>query len=150
MEVFRLCTAAYAALDGEGARLYGGRWNSAGKSLVYASEHLSLAVLEYLVHVEPDNLPDNLIWLHIRIADNVSKEIYPKSTAPPEAIASSFGNAWIEQHRSLLLLVPSAILPMESNVLINPKHREMKKIKILSQKSFSFESRLLQSWGSLS
>ncbi len=144
MEVFRLCTEAYSALDGEGARLYGGRWNSTGRSLVYASEHLSLAVLEYLVHVEPDNLPNNLIWLHIHIPDTVSKEIYPESSAPSEIIASKYGDSWVEQNRSLLLIVPSALLPLELNVLINPKHREMKQLKILSKKPFSFDPRLLQ------
>ena len=144
MEVFRLCTAPFAALDGEGARLYGGRWNSVGRALIYSSEHLSLAVLEYLVHVEPDNLPASLVWLQIRIPDTVSKEIYPENSVPPEAIASKFGDDWIKNNRSLLLMVPSAVLPTEFNVLINPMHREMKRVKVINSKPYSFDRRLLQ------
>jgi RES domain-containing protein len=144
MEVFRLCTAAFAALDGEGARLYGGRWNSPGRALIYASQHLSLAVLEYLVHVELDNLPNNLIWLHIHIPDSVSTESYPENSTPPEATASKFGDAWVKDNRSLLLVVPSAVLPIEFNVLINPKHREMKQVKVIGKKAYSFDPRLLR------
>lgn len=144
MDVFRLCTSGHAAFDGEGARLYGGRWNSPGLAVIYTSEHLSLAVLEYLVHVEPDNLPDNLIWLNIRIPDSASKELYPENTAPPEATACRFGDAWIRHNRSLLLMVPSAVLPLEFNVLINPMHREMKRVKVIAKRPYSFDPRLLQ------
>lgn len=142
MEVFRLCTAAFAALDGEGAKLFGGRWNSPGSSVVYTSKSLSLAVLEYLVHVDPDNLPDSLVSLRIHVPDDVSKEVYKQNPVPQEIAASAIGDYWIRRNEALLLIVPSAVV-QEDNVLINPRHRQMKRIKVLETRPFQFDSRLL-------
>jgi RES domain-containing protein len=144
VEVFRLCLKQQPLLDGEGARLYGGRWNSAGRAVIYTSRQLSLAVLEYLVHVEPDNLPDNLIWLRIHVPDNAPMEKFTGETAPPEFEACLFGNKWIERGKTLALIVPSAILSTERNVLINPRHASMSRIKVLEQQPFSFDKRFFK------
>jgi RES domain-containing protein len=141
VEVFRLCTVDYVALDGEGARLFGGRWNTPRKAVIYTSEHLSLAILEFLVHVQPDNLPDRLVSLQIHIPDNVTSQIYHENTAPAEADASEIGDAWIRHNQALLLTVPSALVP-ERNVLINPRHKEIKRVKVAETKPFEFDPRL--------
>jgi RES domain-containing protein len=144
MEVFRLCLKERASLDGQGARLYGGRWNSPGHALIYTSQHLSLAVLEYIVHVEPNNLPDKLIWLKICIPDDVSFENFSGAIAPAEFEASQIGDKWIKLGKTVALIVPSAVLPLENNVLINPKHSDMSRISIIDQQLFFFDQRLFK------
>ncbi len=144
MEVFRLCLKQQAALDGEGARLYGGRWNSAGHAVIYTSQQLSLAVLEYLVHVDSDNLPNNLTWLKIHLPDNAPVENFTSSIAPPEFEACHFGDKWIKRGKTLAFIVPSAILAIEKNVLINPRHPAMSKVKIIEQQPFFFDQRFLK------
>ena len=143
MEVFRLCLKHQAALDGEGARLYGGRWNTAGCPLIYTSQSFSLAVLEYLVHVELDNLPSNLIWLKIHLPDNAI-ESFSSNIAPPQSETSSFGDQWLKHGKALALKVPSAISPVESNLLINPRHSKMSQVKILDKQPFVFDQRLFK------
>lgn len=142
MFVYRICGAPYAALDGEGARLFGGRWNTPGNPAVYTSLHLSLAVLEYLVHVEIDNLPSNLIWLKIEIPEKASIERFPGAAAPNERDAALFGDEWLRAKRSLCLEVPSAILSVERNIILNPQHAEIAKVKTLENHPFKFDERL--------
>lgn len=74
MYLFRLCSKHYQALDGEGASLYGGRWNSIGVPLVYTSEHLSLCLLEQLVHLNIATIPSNWVSLTIEIPKKVKGE----------------------------------------------------------------------------
>jgi RES domain-containing protein len=142
MLVYRICGRPYTALDGEGARLYGGRWNSPGQPAVYTSTHLSLAALECLVHVDFDNLPANLVWLKIEVPDAASIEVFPKSTAPNERDAAAFGDAWLKSRRNLSLVVPSVVLSVEKNVIINPAHVEMGTVSILDIQKFEFDHRL--------
>lgn len=144
MDLFRLCLKPFAALDGDGARLYGGRWNSAGRAVVYTSKQLSLAVLEYLVHVEPDNLPEGLIWLKIHLPDDIVVEKVAGKMAPPPAQACRVGDIWIDRAKTLALSVPSAILSIEHNVLLNPRHPKMSRVKIVEQQPFSFDPRFFK------
>jgi RES domain-containing protein len=118
-----------SANTGEGARITGGRWNSAGLAVVYASEHLSLAVLEILVHA-PDvsqrqvaravaaiTIPDDLIEV-------VSPRLLPRGFGPatPLSVTQLIGDEWIRSKRTAILMVPSAIVTTEHNVLLNPLH----------------------------
>jgi RES domain-containing protein len=142
MLVYRICKLVHAPLDGEGARLFGGRWNSAGRPAIYSATHLSLAALEYLVHLDFDNLPSDLVWLKIEIPDGASIETYPQSVAPNETIASTFGDAWLETGNSLCLDVPSAVLSVERNIILNPRHPEMGRVKTIETNDFEFDDRL--------
>ncbi len=72
MRVWRLAKTDYAKLDGEGARLYGGRWNSAGKAVIYTASSLSLALLEQLVRIDPDEIPDDFVSIAIDLPDDIS------------------------------------------------------------------------------
>ena len=72
MECHRICRKAHRALDGEGARLYGGRWNSPGEAVVYASATLALAALEYLIHLDSSEAPLDLMAIRIAIPDDVA------------------------------------------------------------------------------
>ncbi|MEP6663260.1 MAG: RES family NAD+ phosphorylase, partial [Verrucomicrobiota bacterium] len=133
---------------GEGARLYGGRWNSSAVALVYASQHKSLAALELLVHLNPllsnrfkafsFQFPDELI-------ENVSIKKLPNDwrQEPSSLITQEFGHQWARVKRSAVLAVPSVIIPEELNYLLNPNHPDFKKIIISPSEDFSFDARLL-------
>ena len=147
MIVWRLCRAGHAALDGEGAFLYGGRWNSPGTRLVYTSRHLSLAILEILVHTGPDNLPDGFVKLEISIPEDIRREARAASDLPVRwgygttRDTQSVGDLWAADARSAALQLPSAVVPEEENVLINPRHADAGRIAVLSQTPLRLDSR---------
>jgi len=121
-------------LDGQGAALFGGRWNSVGKPLIYTAEHRSLAVLEYRVN-NPLPLTD-LIMLTLEVPENstisVVQHQLPKDWKAYtfESICAPLGDRWLDEQKSLLLRVPSAIVPEEFNVLLNPLHPMMAEVKV--------------------
>jgi RES domain-containing protein len=143
MRVWRLAPFLFPPLDGEGARLKGGRWNSPGIPMVYVSVHLSLAVLETLVHVDPADLPDNLIAYEIDMPDGVVAAL-DLATLPPRwrtdlRITRAAGDAWARDRRSFALTVPSVVLPAERNVLLNPLHPDAAQARIVSETPFTFD-----------
>lgn len=145
MIVWRLCREPYTKLDGEGSRLYGSRWNSKGQAVNYTATALSLGVLEYLVHADPDDLPDDLLAMRIELPDEDYPAIQPQELAHPDEATwyAEKGDVWIRSNQSLALLVPSVIIPEENNVLVNPAHPEMRRVQILSTRRFAFDPRLL-------
>jgi RES domain-containing protein len=147
--VYRICRAAHRALDGEGARLYGGRWNSPGLAMVYASSSLSLAALEYLVHVDPTLVPSDLVALAIDLGSRASRTRVDVGQLPPtwqwhgrEACVAR-GNQWLAEQETWLLEVPAAPIPEEANLLLNPGHRQHKGARIVRERPFAFDPRLL-------
>ncbi len=145
MHLYRICLAKHAsALDGEGAKLFGARWNSPGLAAIYTSTHLSLAALECFVHVDFENLPESLVWLRVEIPEGLATETYPGKTAPEESKARAFGNDWLKAKRTLALFVPSAVISIEQNVVLNPNHPAASKIKIAVKKPFNFDARLFK------
>jgi RES domain-containing protein len=141
---------AARAFDGEGARLYGGRWNSVGVRMVYTAGSVSLAVLEMLVHLEnTDVLPAYSICA-ARFDDAVLTNLdrsklhanWRDSPSPPELLA--MGDAWIASRSSAVLEVPSAVVDSESNYLINPDHPDFVSLVIDPPGPFSFDPRLLE------
>jgi RES domain-containing protein len=151
MRVWRITRRPYQALDGEGARLNGGRWNCEGVPVVYTSFALSLAALEYLAHVDIEDAPDDLVALEIEVPDDASSDQIgvddlPKAWNEVEdhPACASFGDLWIRDGRALVLRVPSALIPNESNYLINPRHPDAARVRIVAVHSFSFDPRLLR------
>lgn len=149
--VWRITSARYAdrAFDGEGARLYGGRWNRPGIAVVYSSSTLSLAALEYFVHLEPSLAPKELVCVAAEIPDEIStEEISPgdlpadwRSYPAPERLLD-LGTEWARSLRTVLLVVPSSVIPHERNVLVNPAHPEARKMRIHPAEPFSFDPRM--------
>lgn len=151
MRVWRLARSVYPALDGEGARRYGGRWNHPGTPVVYAVGSLSLAALELLVHLHPDRLPENLIAYGVDIPNGLAVEAVAASALPdrwdrrvevPEL--RRIGERWTEQEETPVLSVPSAVIPEERNVLINPRHPAAGDIRVAYQRPFTFGPRLFE------
>lgn len=144
MIAYRLCKAVHAALDGEGARLWGGRWNSAGRSLVYAAASPSLAVLEVLVHLDlpAELLPHDLRLLTIEIPDDVATRRLDPSPTGDDACRAA-GDAFLDAGDALALMVRSVIVPQEWNVLLNVRHPDMRRVAARSAEPFQLDARLL-------
>lgn len=147
MIVWRLARRKHAALDGEGARMAAGRWNSWGVPVVYTSEHLSLAVLEILVHVDSDLLPHDLYAFQVEIPDGVATArldaaALPRGWRTRVDRCRRAGDAWIADGRSAVLAVPSTVIPHETNVLINPRHTESERIRVVGSERFQLDVRL--------
>jgi RES domain-containing protein len=144
LRVWRLARRRHAALDGEGARRLGGRWNSRGQPAVYASQHLSLAVLEIIVHLElsPDEFPEDYVKIAIELPDSVS--IRRVAALPRgDAAMRELGSRWMEERSTVALMVPSVVVPEELNVLLNPLHPEFVQIRAAAPRQFRFDPRLL-------
>lgn len=152
MHIFRIAKTRYVNdLSGEGARLYGGRWNKVGDPMIYFSEYLSLSLLEIIVHVDYGKLPLDYSFLKVEIPDVTVKSIgsidfiKPKWTTE-EAVTQlqMFGSNWLKRQESLALKVPSAVLQRENNILINPLHKDFKKLKIIEIDKMDLDPRLLR------
>jgi RES domain-containing protein len=151
--VFRVLRAAYARapFDGEGAYLYGGRWSSPGTRLVYTSEHQSLAMLEYFVHLDPEDAPDDLVLATADVPENVSREqiqvrgmpVHWRETPAPPRLAQ-IGDEFVKKAETCLLLVPSAPAVHENNWLINPSHPEFKKIVLRASEPLRYDPRMFR------
>ncbi|MGH7973852.1 MAG: RES family NAD+ phosphorylase, partial [Limisphaerales bacterium] len=140
---------AATAFDGEGARLYGGRWNPAGVAMVYASEHKSLAALEVRVHINTTRKLKRYKCFAFEFDDRLLK-VFPVDSLPkdwqqepPQRSLQSLGDAWVRAADTPVLAVPSVIIPNERNYLLNPKHPQFAKIRIAEPEDFAFDPRLL-------
>jgi RES domain-containing protein len=150
--VWRLTPSAFArALDGEGASLAGGRWNSRGVPVLYTSSQLSLCVLEVLVNI-PAHLRDDVRTfeaVRLRIPDDAATtEISTSelevmlSVADPHAACRAAGDRWIANGQNLVLAAPSVIIPEELNLMLNPAHPRIGDVAIISSRPFHFDARL--------
>lgn len=137
-----------AAFDGEGAWLFGGRWNSRGTRMVYTSATLSLAALETLVHLNP---PVAFKYVAIPIefdealVETVAAMDLPAdwNEEPPPPSTAEIGDRWVRESRSAVLKLPSVIISAELNYLLNPAHSDFKSIRIGTPMPFSFDPRLI-------
>ena len=150
MRVWRIARRAFQALDGEGARRFGGRWNSPGRAVVYASETLSLAALEYLAHIDPPLVPDDLVALHIDVPESPGAAVEVDQFPDPDwrgypAVEwqQELGDLWVADGTFLWLAVPSAIVPEEYNVLLNAAHPRMRDVTVVEVRDFRFDQRLV-------
>ncbi len=152
MYLYRVSKIEYAnELNGIGASKYGGRWNSQGVEMIYTAENKSLAILEVLVHISSANVPKDYKIIKIFVPNNTSVESLELKDLsknwnkfPYKSVTQLKGNEFIRRQKSCMLKVPSAIVPGEFNLLINPNHLEFKDIKILKIEDFVFDKRLLQ------
>ncbi len=130
-----------------GARIYGGRWNSSGINAVYTAENISLTILEILVHIKSYQRPPDYHLVHISIPDNTKPTIIHagklKNNWKDDLTYTQFiGDEFLKSRQSLILKVPSVIVDMENNYILNPAHTDASKIKIISTSLFEFDKRL--------
>jgi RES domain-containing protein len=139
------------AFTGEGARLGGGRWNHVGTPVVYVSETLSLAALELFIHFTRKDIKfsKSLLAVPVEIPDGLKViEVSVKSlssdwrVSPPSNSTKDIGTEWAQKGSSPVLRVPSAVIPDEYNLLLNPKHSDFVKIMIGKPQPFRLDERL--------
>jgi len=145
-------TPAYEAddLSGAGAKATGGRWNEAGTAMVYTASSRALACLETVVHLNAAGLPLNRYLVEIDVPDDLiasAEVVDPRKLvgwdANPAGRASiAFGTNWVRSNRSALLLVPSVIVPEESNLLINPGHPDATRVIARKVRKWLYDPRM--------
>ena len=152
MRVWRICRKPYVdtALDGIGGMYTSGRWHTKGNPIVYTASSAALAALEVLVHVNPLTAPSDLRLLAIELPDDLTTEVLEPVTlpgswhsVPAPAELQTLGSSWLTSGRTAALNVPSAVITVERNYLLNPRHPELQRVRILSDEAFSFDTRLL-------
>jgi RES domain-containing protein len=142
MRLARLAKRKYATLDGEGAKISGGRWNSPGTAVAYTGSCSALCALEYLAHSSV--MPSGLTLMLIEVPETL--EIERISDAPADIGASrQIGDEWAASKATALLEVPSVLVPRQRNYLINPAHKLFGAIRVVDRAGFAFDSRLLSS-----
>ncbi|MEJ2327719.1 MAG: RES domain-containing protein [Chromatiaceae bacterium] len=151
MRAYRLAKARYAdvCLDGSGAKSYGGRWNSKGVAMVYASDTVSLAALELLAHLHRSEVLNRYLLLSVDLPDagvmTLDETAIPADwrADPPPASTAAIGDEWVAEATSLALSVPSALVPRQWNILINPAHPAFQEAKrTVTTEPFDFDPRL--------
>jgi RES domain-containing protein len=148
MIFYRICKSDFKDdISGSGAKLFGSRWNSKGIPMLYTAEHISLAALEMLIHIQLTEVPVTFHVLSIFIPENASvaelKLSKLKSSWKKDESYSAFiGDEFIRLKETLCLKVPSVVVQEEYNYLINPLHADFKKVHVTDTRQFEFDNRL--------
>ena len=151
LTVWRLTTARFAksAFSGDGARLYGGRWNRKGVALVYTAATQSLAMLEMLVQDEP--LRARYVMIEARIPSSMQIDRVELDDLPADwrSIAARgqlqiIGTEWARRRSAAVLAIPSVVIPAETNFLLNPLHPDFRRIKVGKPRRFETDLRLIK------
>ena len=151
--VWRLAAPEYAQtaeqlMSGEGARRYGGRWNSVGRATVYLGESLALAGMELLVHLKAERVLETYrkmpVLIPERLVMHVGEDQLPPDWAQPSLypVTQEIGGGWIDHARSAVLQVPSAVVRGETNFIVNPEHADFSAIGTGSISGFRYDPRL--------
>lgn len=149
MILYRITKPEYANdLSGEGAAKYGGRWNPKGIRVVYTACCASLAALEVLAHLLDTQIqPLTLSIIHVNDSASITDAgtIYADNNKNYFSLRHSiaYGEKWALSNNSLLLKVPSVLVPIDTNIIINPAHTEFATVEIVEQMPFTFDSRLM-------
>jgi RES domain-containing protein len=140
---------AESALDGEGARRFGGRWNSPGTPVVYTSQSRALALLEVLAGLRSVKPIPSYVMIQVSFKESLVKTLEAAKLpeewrqSPPSPLTQILGDEWAAHQQSAVLQAPSVIVPEEYNFLINPAHPDFKFIRVGSPQEVTFDSRLL-------
>jgi len=149
MLVYRISKCKFIDdLSGLGAATYPGRWNTKGTYILYTAQSASLALLESVVHISKINVVPYCI-ICLEIPETSIKEIKPEELPegwernPPADQLKEYGTKFVKENKFLALKIPSAIIFEESNILLNPSHKDFNKVKIISRRNLSIDQRLL-------
>lgn len=150
MKIWRICRERYAAeaFSGEGARRFGGRWNSRGVPMVYASSSLALAAMELFVHLEPNLAPRDLVSIAAELPDDEPVPRWDATALPPNWWSDELGpmrelgDQWVQDRQSLAVMVPSVPIRLEWNVLVNPVHGRISEVQVVAVQPFVFDARM--------
>lgn len=149
---YRIVKAKYArnAFDGEGARMWGGRWSGIGTRVVYVAGGLSLAILEVMVHLQQSEFLSGYVVIEIRFPEDIIRDLDPSllpahwRVSPPPVRTMEIGDNWVRESSSAILKVPSVIVPSEHNFLINPAHPDFSRIRIADPAPLDIDPRVFR------
>lgn len=146
MKAWRLVHSRWqkTALSGEGAALYPGWWNKAGERMVYLGSSLALAALETLVHLEVDATEEPFTAIELSIPNNLvtTQENLKRTWKEDLNYTRTLGSQWLKASKSLALVVPSAVIEVETNILLNPEHPNSNQVKEVQRLAFRWDERL--------
>lgn len=150
MRIFRIADGRHPVWDGTGAALVGGRWNSPGRALIYGSLSYACALLEVLAHAGIGRVPTTHCVVSAEVPDGLLVEraqadaLVAGWDAEKSASARAFGDQWLEQARSAVLLVPSVVARLEWNALVNPAHPDASKLLPSRPEKVLWDKRLFE------
>lgn len=152
MKAWRIGKRPHPAFDGGGAMQFGARWNSPGRPAIYAASTFALAVLETMAHARIGKLPPGLRLVEIEIPKSVAVETVEPNAVPrwdsaDYAAAREFGDNWLQERRTAVLVTPSVLSPVERNIVINPLHRACAKLKVSAEQDLVLDARLMTLFG---
>jgi len=148
LRLWRTVTDAYPIWSGEGARLYGQRWNPVGLLAIYAGTSFAISLLEVLVRANRKSPPSGTRFVEAEVPDDVSRERFDPQSGPgwdnrsDKSIAQAFGRDWITSRRSALLIVPSVVTRLDDNVVVNPDHPDAALISVGPETPVALDPRL--------
>ena len=150
LQLWRLYRALHGpGLDGIGGTFAEGRWHSQGARVVYFGASAAIVVLERLAHTDPDLLPNDLLLGRFELPGETESPEVATLGAPPngwiqnESWSRNTGDLWLRARSTCLLAVPSVILPEEGNYVFNPLHPEARSLRLIRERPFSFDPRLI-------
>lgn len=150
MQIFRLGDERHPLWDGTGSALVGGRWNSPGRQVIYGSLSYACAMLEILAHANIGRIPLTHRFVIADVPNDVTVERHGPNTLPygwdseNNSSARSFGDLWLSETRSAILLVPSVVAKLEWNALVNPLHPEARRLTLSSSEKVVWDKRLFE------
>jgi RES domain-containing protein len=150
MQIYRIGDERHPLWDGTGAALVGGRWNSPGRQVICGSLSFACAMLEMLAHANIGRVPVTHRFLVADVPDDITVERHSAASLPVgwhadnSSSARSFGDIWLAEARSAVLLVPSVVARLESNALVNPLHPDSARFKISASEKVVWDKRLFE------
>jgi len=149
VRVWRVCRKEHVAFDGQGGRITSGRWHHRGSPVVYTAGSLALAALEFFVHIPAGINLAEFVAVSADIPDrlkveNLSPAELPEAWRNPYHIEDlrDAGTEWLLSRRTVALAVPSAVIPIENNYLLNPLHKDFARIRVHPPEPFEFDYRM--------
>ena len=150
MQIFRIGDERHPLWDGTGAALVGGRWNSPGRQVIYGSQSYACAMLEILAHASIGRIPMTQRFVIADVPDDVMIERHNAGTLPAgwdaesNSAARGFGDQWLKEVRSAILLVPSVVARLELNALVNPLHPDTARLSLSAAQKVVWDRRLFE------
>lgn len=148
-QVYRIASAAHPIFDGGGARRWGSRWCTPGRSIIHTASAYALAVLENLVHWNVARLPPAMRFVVATVPQEIERTLLDPEALPgweraDYGVSQAFGDGWYDHGATAVLIVPSAISPFEPNVLINQQHPDARRIVVGDERPAFLDARLLE------
>ena len=148
MQIYRIADSRHPLWDGTGAAMVGGRWNSPGQSAIYGSLSYACCMLEILVHANIGRIPTTHCYVVADIPANVTIERHDARSLPfgwdgdDSSIARQFGDQWLKEVRSAVLVVPSVVAKLEWNAVVNPFHPAASQLIVSQSQKVIWDQRL--------